>query len=104
MKAPYFHFIGVTSTLEKESFIKKLEELGYSNSHFGLSEPDEECVGVAIFCSMEEKNYTLCWQGMDTNNPRTSWTLCRERFSARDTFFNYLKDFEKFVGYEKDNH
>lgn len=27
MKAPYFHFIGVTSTLEKESFAKKLEEL-----------------------------------------------------------------------------
>jgi hypothetical protein len=94
MKAPYFHFVGYDENCNgKKNFIKKLEELGYQRTQWGCSNL-KDCVGVAIYVNKDEKHYTLCSQDMDSDNPHTSWTCCRERFSAEDTFFKYLKDFE----------
>ena len=97
-KAPFFHFLGYDNEkcVAKENFIKKLEELGYKKSRWSCSNL-KDCVGVAIHVWGDEKTYTLCDDYMDSKNPKISWSYYRERFSAADTFFDYLKRYEEIM-------
>ena len=85
----YFLFNQNTSPEEKNSVEKKLQEMGYSNSHRGVL--PAKAVGVCTYRTMDVQSYTFLDEEQASDKPLKSWTVWRRKLETVEDFYSFAK-------------
>lgn len=85
----YFLFNQNTSPEEKNSVEKKLQEMGYSNSHRGVL--PAKAVGVCTYRTMDVQSYTFLDEEQASDKPLKTWTIWRRKLETVEDFYAFAK-------------
>ena len=81
-------YILFTEDIDKNEIIKFLENLGFTNSRWGVNLENAEGICTCYFPTEKIKGYTLLAGDMLSNDPRISWIHNRKQVYTVEDFKN----------------